>query len=96
MMSKLVVVSNRLPSIPADDKLRSQKQNVGGLVSALISALELSGGGMWFGWSGKTSWKRNETLKRLASLASPSNRFRVSFSFAYRRYHQHAPAFTSS
>ncbi|MAE06056.1 MAG: trehalose-6-phosphate synthase [Nitrospinae bacterium] len=54
-MSKLVVVSNRLPSLPEKDSPRSRKENVGGLVSALISALELSGGGVWFGWSGKSS-----------------------------------------
>lgn len=53
-MSKLVVVSNRLPPLPNKNAPRSRKQNVGGLVSALISALETSGGGIWFGWSGKT------------------------------------------
>ncbi len=54
-MSKLVVVSNRLPTLPDNNAPRSRKQNVGGMVSALMSALETSGGGIWFGWSGKTT-----------------------------------------
>ncbi|MFH1764890.1 MAG: trehalose-6-phosphate synthase [Gemmatimonadota bacterium] len=53
-MSKLVVVSNRLPPMPEKGS-RSRSQEVGGLASALISALDVSGGGIWFGWSGKTS-----------------------------------------
>lgn len=52
-MSKLVVVSNRLPPMP--EKKSSRSQEVGGLVSALLSALDMTGGGVWFGWSGKTS-----------------------------------------
>jgi trehalose 6-phosphate synthase len=54
-MGKLVVVSNRLPPIPEKETPRSRNQNVGGLVSALMSALESSGSGMWFGWSGKSN-----------------------------------------
>lgn len=54
-MGKLVVVSNRLPSISEKETSRSRNRNVGGLVSALMSALESSGGGMWFGWSGKSN-----------------------------------------
>ncbi len=68
-MSKLVVVSNRLPLMPEKKKTASRSELVGGLVSALLSALDVSGGGIWFGWSGKTgktpesapseSWKLN-------------------------------------
>ena len=45
-MSKLVVVSNRV-ALPS-------KQGSGGLAVALADALSEAGGGVWFGWSGKT------------------------------------------
>lgn len=47
-MSRLVVVSNRVPSA---------KESAGGLAVALQAALA-EGGGMWFGWSGETSGER--------------------------------------
>ena len=53
-MSKLVIVSNRLPP-SSEGSVRSRTQEVGGLVSALLSALERAGGGLWFGWSGRTA-----------------------------------------
>lgn len=48
-MSRLVVVSNRVPS-PV------RETNLGGLVVGLKAALEEKGG-LWFGWSGKTAEK---------------------------------------
>ena len=53
-MSKLVIVSNRLPP-PPEGSARSRTQEVGGLASALLSALDTAGGGLWLGWSGRTS-----------------------------------------
>ena len=44
---QLIVASNRLPSAPTGDRQRE----VGGLVSALIPALEKTQG-VWLGWSG--------------------------------------------
>ncbi len=44
---QLIVVSNRLPAAPTGDRGRE----VGGLVSALVPALERTHG-MWLGWSG--------------------------------------------
>jgi len=44
--SRLVIVSNRLPS--------HDKSAVGGLVSALVPSLEGMGEVVWFGWSGRT------------------------------------------
>ncbi len=46
-MSRLVVVSNRVPSF-------SSESNAGGLAVALGAALEESGG-LWFGWSGNVA-----------------------------------------
>lgn len=46
-MSRLVIVSNRVPS-------RSSEANAGGLAVALKAALEESGG-LWFGWSGRVN-----------------------------------------
>jgi hypothetical protein len=45
-MSRLVVVSNRVPS-PADRGVRA-----GGLVAALSESIS---GGLWFGWSGNST-----------------------------------------
>ncbi|MBI3128039.1 MAG: trehalose-6-phosphate synthase [Candidatus Tectomicrobia bacterium] len=52
-MSKLAIVSNRLP--PRPDQAGARAQEVGGLVPALLSALEMSGGGLWLGWSGRAA-----------------------------------------
>ena len=65
---RLVVVSNRLPALPeADSDAETSPQTVGGLVSALYPAL-LERGGVWFGWSGRTTRRREHapphTLRR--------------------------------
>ena len=46
-MSRLVVISNRVPTAGKD-------QQAGGLAVALVAALR-KGGGLWLGWSGKSS-----------------------------------------
>ena len=57
-IQRLVVVSNRLPASTLPDASRDQRnQPVGGLVSAVQSALEQHGG-LWFGWSGTTTERR--------------------------------------
>ena len=57
-LQRLVVVSNRLPAYTLPDSSRDQRsQPVGGLVSAVQSALEQHGG-LWFGWSGTTTERR--------------------------------------
>ncbi len=57
-IQRLVVVSNRLPTSALLDTSQDQRtQTVGGLVSAVQSALEQYGG-MWFGWSGTTTERR--------------------------------------
>lgn len=48
---RLVVISNRLPSVAAPV---GRKVNVGGLVSGLAPALE-ERGGVWLGWSGRAT-----------------------------------------
>ena len=60
MSGRLVVVSNRTPDLttpktPTD----TRSQPASGLVSALRPAL-LETGGMWFGWSGKTTRRREQ------------------------------------
>ncbi|MCY4575734.1 MAG: trehalose-6-phosphate synthase [Chloroflexi bacterium] len=57
-IQRLVVVSNRLPASTLPDASRDRRnQPVGGLVSAVQSALEQYGG-LWFGWSGTTTERR--------------------------------------
>ena len=57
-MGRLVVVSNRLPSIALTSNSEDRRnQSVGGLVSAVQAALE-EHGGLWFGWSGTTTERR--------------------------------------
>ncbi len=57
-VGRLVVVSNRVPAIsaPTSEKER-RSQSVGGLVTALKSALEQRGG-VWFGWSGQSTARK--------------------------------------
>ncbi|HUT51860.1 MAG TPA: trehalose-6-phosphate synthase [bacterium] len=51
---RLVVVSNRLPSFRPEAGLKSgTRQSAGGLVSALLPAMEASNKGIWMGWSGR-------------------------------------------
>ncbi len=52
---RLVLLSNRLPNIlQASSPEEIKNMPVGGLVSALVQALERIGGGVWGGWSGKS------------------------------------------
>ena len=52
---RLVVVSNRLPTVETDAE-GARARPVGGLASALEAALSQSeGGGLWLGWSGRTT-----------------------------------------
>ncbi len=88
-MGKLVVVSNRLPPIPEGDVPRSRKQGVGGMVSALMSALEVSGGGLWFGWSGKSSQSEKENP---VSWKSGNNRI-VGFNLTKREINSYYNGF---
>ena len=65
---RLVVVSNRVPtlSLPATEDER-RAQPVGGLVSALRSALERKGG-IWFGWSGRIAPSRPSDRIKIADI----------------------------
>ena len=65
---RLVVVSNRLPSAEppgVDDERRDSP--VGGLVSALSSALEKRGG-LWIGWSGRVTDRTTDTAVGISTL----------------------------
>jgi len=60
-MGRLVIVSNRIPELPLDkagakasSKSKYTPGSVGGLVTAIYPALREKGG-IWFGWSGKTT-----------------------------------------
>ncbi len=53
-MSRLVVVSNRLPSLRAVPALGGPEVPAGGLAAALLAALHRFPDSLWFGWSGKT------------------------------------------
>jgi len=60
--SRLVVVSNRLPSIEIDAE-GFRHRPVGGLANAIESALSQSkGGGLWMGWSGSITRRREDQL----------------------------------
>ncbi len=53
--NRLVVVSNRLPTLKQGDKWKKgQVPSAGGLVSALLPVMEESEQGVWMGWSGKS------------------------------------------
>ncbi|HET6372831.1 MAG TPA: trehalose-6-phosphate synthase [Candidatus Polarisedimenticolia bacterium] len=52
-MSRLVVVSNRLPTLRRSGSVEEAEAPVGGLASALLGVLRRSPGGLWFGWNGK-------------------------------------------
>ncbi len=68
--SRLVVVSNRVPGL-TESSTAGQDRNapVGGLVSALKPAMEIQGG-LWVGWSGKTTQRRADTLLETSQLGS--------------------------
>jgi trehalose 6-phosphate synthase len=65
--SRLVVVSNRLPSFDKPEKKVGKRKAAGGLASAVTAALKQTDGGMWVGWSGKT--RRQSEAMKLAPLA---------------------------
>lgn len=68
--NRLVVVSNRLPATAyrqTDEERRAQP--VGGLVSAVRSALEQNGG-LWLGWSGTTVGRREQAAAHVTDMGS--------------------------
>ena len=58
-MTRIVVVSNRVAVEPDPGKTRAR---AGGLAVALEAALQESGG-LWFGWSGETTQKKQRSPK---------------------------------
>ena len=65
---RLVVVSNRLPSIePPVGEDEGRDTPVGGLVSALRSALEKRGG-LWVGWSGRVADQTAQTPPTISEI----------------------------
>jgi trehalose 6-phosphate synthase len=66
-VSRLVVVSNRLPAVPAPAR-RAPEIPAGGLASAVHEALRRHPESLWFGWSGRvTSGKKRGRLSRHAT-----------------------------
>ncbi|MCH7787411.1 MAG: trehalose-6-phosphate synthase, partial [Chloroflexi bacterium] len=55
--TRLVVVSNRVPPSSEVSSQEGRSGPVGGLVSAVKPAMEQRGG-LWFGWSGKSTQRR--------------------------------------
>ena len=69
-MKRLVVVSNRVPAFPisgSDEEVRAHP--TGGLVSALYPVMQQRGG-LWFGWSGENTSRRENNPVRLRRLGS--------------------------
>jgi trehalose 6-phosphate synthase len=52
-MSRVVVVSNRLPTLRSREALEQPDVPAGGLASAILGALNRVPGSVWLGWSGK-------------------------------------------
>jgi trehalose 6-phosphate synthase len=68
--SRLVVVSNRVPELSVPKSAEEAKtQAVGGLVSALHPALE-ERGGLWFGWSGRATPRRQNVPPQTLRIGS--------------------------
>lgn len=68
--SRLVVISNRLPALQTDAD-GNRTRPIGGLATALEAALsESEAGGLWMGWSGKTS--ESHTPRRLHEMKGGS------------------------
>ena len=67
---RLVVVSNRVPhpSAIAPEGIEGDAP-VGGLVSALQPAMQQQGG-LWFGWSGRSTRRRTEAVPTRSTLGS--------------------------
>lgn len=64
-MRRLVVVSNRLPSVKLGDPPGQVEIPLGGLASALAGALRRSPNSLWFGWNGRVvEPSRRERLSR--------------------------------
>ena len=57
---RLIVVSNRVPPGSSFESQGRGEASVGGLVTAVRAAMEQSGG-LWFGWSGRSSRRRVTT-----------------------------------
>ena len=67
---RLVVVSNRVPMTAFPSSAEERRvQPVGGLVSAVRSALE-DRGGLWFGWSGTTRERRVEASPETSAIGN--------------------------
>lgn len=67
---RLVVVSNRVPPASAVTVVGDGRTApVGGLVSAVRPAMEANGG-LWFGWSGKTTQRRPSSTAHVSSFDS--------------------------
>ena len=60
-MSRLVVVSNRVP-VPTE-----KRPPQGGLAVAVLSALEARGG-LWFGWNGSVSEEKSVSRMRYGNV----------------------------
>ena len=52
-MSRLIVVSNRLPALRPSGTVDEPEVPVGGLASAVLGVLRNVPGGLWFGWNGR-------------------------------------------
>ena len=57
---RLIVVSNRVPPASGFESQGRGEASAGGLVTAVRSAMERSGG-LWFGWSGRSTRRRVTT-----------------------------------
>jgi trehalose 6-phosphate synthase len=66
-VSRLVVVSNRLPSLRSGLTVGGSEATAGGLASALFGALRRAPESLWVGWNGKTgqSGSADETTHRI-------------------------------
>ena len=62
-MSRLVVVSNRLPTLRPSGTVGDPEVPVGGLASAVLGALGRSPGGIWFGWNGNIAEASGRPLR---------------------------------
>jgi len=70
-VTRLVVVSNRLPSVKTGGRVGEPEVPVGGLASALVSALKQRPGSVWFGWNGRViapNERRRRTRRHTADF----------------------------
>ena len=65
-LGRLVVVSNRVPAPERSDG-RDRNTPVGGLVGAVAPGLK-ERGGLWFGWSGRSTQRRPDTAPALSRI----------------------------